>query len=163
MEESSVKKQTALSEMEGLIREKLAAGGSVTFSPKGTSMLPMLRASGDSVTLVKPPARIKKGTVALFISHNEEGERSFILHRLVGKDGGKLVFLGDNRRFCDVPVEYEDVIGVVSEYESRGKKHSCRGLWYGIYTFWMLITRRLRLPAAKLQGFFYRVWKRLKG
>ena len=47
MSETPEIKYAALSEMETLIREKLGNGGSVTFSPKGISMLPMLRSAGD--------------------------------------------------------------------------------------------------------------------
>lgn len=93
MSEEKRKLHAQLSQMEALMEEKLREGGSVSFSPKGVSMLPMLRAEGDTVTLEKPPARIKKGTVALFISREGDEER-FVLHRLVKTRGGELVSAG---------------------------------------------------------------------
>ena len=156
-------KHTALSEMEALMREKIEQGGSVTFSPKGKSMLPMLRSSGDSVTLIRPPARIKKGTVALFISKTGDEERKFVLHRLVKIKKDRLIFCGDNRRSCDEPVLYEDVIGVVSGYESRGKTYTERELWYRIYRRWMVATSSCRGAALGIQNFIYKIWKKLKG
>ena len=158
--EEPKKKLTALSEMETLMEEKLRQGGTVKFSPKGVSMLPMLRSRGDSVTLEKPPARLKKGTVALFISRNGE-EKKYILHRLVGKKGDLYVFCGDNKSECDPPVGYEDIIGAVTEYESRGKSRSLKEPWYRLYSFWMVATRRIRPFSRRVQALVYRIWKKL--
>lgn len=162
MAEGTTVRQTTLFEAEELVREKLKEGGSVTFSPKGASMLPMLRASGDSVTLEKPPARLKRGDIALYLSRDENGER-YLLHRLIRVKDGRLIFQGDNRRYPDPPAEAGDVIGVVTAYKSRGRERACRGPRYWLYKNWMLLTSRRRLPAQKLQGFFYRIWKRLRG
>ena len=153
----------ALDEFYGIFTEKLTEGGSVTFPPRGTSMLPMLRAYGDSVTIVMPPARMKKGTVALFVLKNEDGSRKYILHRLVRKKGGKLIFCGDHRSSCDPPVGAEDVIGVVSGYRSRGKECSIDSILYRLYSFWMVHTVRCRGLALKLENAAYRVWKKLHG
>ena len=146
--------------MEPLMEEKLREGGKVRFSPKGVSMLPMLRSEGDAVTLEKPPARIKKGTVALFIS-NDGDERKYVLHRLVRVRGDELVFCGDNRSECDAPVLRGDVIGVVTGYESRGKKRSLRAPWYRLYSLWMVATCGIRPKAKRVQNFIYKAWKKL--
>ena len=143
------------------MREKLSAGGSVTFSPKGNSMLPMLRRAGDSVTLTAP-GKLKRGSVALFVTE-EEGARRFVLHRLVRiKKGGALVFCGDHRRECDSEGPASAVIGVVSEYESRGKKHRLTEPWYRLYSLWMVATWPFRSAALKLQSLVYKAWKKLK-
>lgn len=42
-------KEVGLDDVMQIIAEKLEAGGSVTFNPKGTSMLPMLRDGDDTV------------------------------------------------------------------------------------------------------------------
>jgi hypothetical protein len=151
---------TGLSDMEELIRERLASGGSVSFSPKGTSMLPMLRTAGDSVTLAPPPARIKKGTVALFVSKQDEG-RSFTLHRLVRIKNGEYYFCGDRCPECDPPVRREDIIGCVSEYVSRGKKRGVNEPWYRFYSFWMVHTSGIRRFSMKVQERIYSLWRRL--
>ncbi len=150
----------ALSEMEEVMTEKLLAGGSVSFSPKGKSMLPMLRSEGDRVTLRKPPAKPKKGMVALFVS-NEDGVRRYILHRLVKVKNGLCTFCGDNRSECEAPVPYENVIGVVTEYESRGKKHSLNETWYRLYSVWMTSTYGFRRASMKAERLIYRIWRRL--
>ena len=158
---SPKKINTELAAVIGVMLEKLESGGSVAFSPKGVSMLPMLRASGDTVTLVKPPARLKKGMVALFVS-GEGAESKFVLHRLVRIRGEELIFCGDNRLECDEPVKRDAVIGVLTEYESRGKRRSVRAPWYRLYSFWMRATVPSKRLAIGLQNGVYRIWKRLK-
>ena len=51
-------KEVGLDDVMQIIAEKLEAGGSVTFNPKGTSMLPMLRDGDDTVVLSKPKGRL---------------------------------------------------------------------------------------------------------
>ncbi len=161
MDEARKTVHTELREMEAVILETLASGGEVSFSPKGRSMLPMLRDGGDSVTLKAPEERIPRGAVALFVT-NEGGGRRFVLHRLVKKSGGRLVFCGDNRRECDEPVDRAAVVGVVVRYESRGKKHSLKEPWYRVYCAWMVATYGVRSMALKLQKRVYLLWKRLR-
>lgn len=153
----------ALEELSGLFAEKLEEGGTVAFSPRGTSMLPMLRAYGDSVTLISPPARLKKGTVALFVSKKEDGSNKYILHRLVKIKDDKLIFCGDHRSECDPPVGRDAVIGVVSAYRSRGKDRSLKSLFYRLYSFWMVHTTGFRGLALKVENFIYKIWKKLHG
>ena len=43
-------KEVGLDDVMQIIAEKLEAGGSVTFNPKGTSMLPMLRDGDDTLS-----------------------------------------------------------------------------------------------------------------
>lgn len=160
MEDGLRKINTALSEIEDIMLGKLRAGGTVSFSPKGRSMLPMLRESGDSVTLKKPPEKLKKGAVALFTENEGDGKR-FILHRLVSRKKGLLFFCGDNRSECDPPVPYENVIGVVVSYVSRGKEHSLREPWYRLYSLWMVSTFRIRRVSVKAAKFIYRIWRKL--
>ncbi len=156
-------KRTSLSETAELMKEQLEKGGSVTFSPKGSSMLPMLRASGDSVTLVKPPSRIKLGTAALYTAPAEDGGERFLLHRLVRRKGDLLIFQGDNRVEPDPPVAAGAVIGVVCAYRTRGRDHSCGEAGHRLYKALMVATRSIRPLTRKLRGAAYRIWKKLKG
>ena len=43
-----------------IIREQIASGKSVRISPKGVSMLPMIREGKDSVTLSPVPEKLRK-------------------------------------------------------------------------------------------------------
>ena len=163
MIEAHEKRHTALAEMDPLMREKLKEGGCVTFSPKGTSMLPMLRSRGDSVTLEKPPARLKKGMVALFIARDPHGGTKYVLHRLVKLRGGRCIFMGDNRSSADEPVAPEDVIGVVRGFTRREKRYSGDETAYKLYSRYMVATRGFRRIALKLLKLMIKAWKKLKG
>ena len=154
----------ALSDMEGLIRAELDEGGSVSFTPRGGSMLPMLRANGDSVTLEKPPARIKRGTVALFVS-GEGGDKKYVLHRLVKarRKRDEYFFMGDKRDSADPPVRREDIIGVVTAFTSRGRHSRLKEPGYRLYSSWMVLTRNVRPVSFKVQSAAYRLWRKLSG
>ena len=156
------KQQVAkLAQLSSVMQEKLREGGSVTFSPRGSSMLPMLRAYGDKVTLIEPPARMKTGTVALFILKNPDGSPKFVLHRLVRVNGSKLTFCGDRRLECDPPVDHSDVLGVVSDYVSRGRRHTVKEPLYRLYSFWMVHTVSVRKVTRRAQDAVYGLWKKL--
>ena len=47
-------------ELMPLFRERIAAGESIRISPRGTSMMPMLRQGIDSVILAAPTGKLKK-------------------------------------------------------------------------------------------------------
>lgn len=161
MPEPERKIHTALKEVEEVMLSKLREGGSVTFSPKGTSMLPMLHSGTDSVTLIKPPDKPRKGTVALFILKDEKGGRRYALHRLVRIKNDEYVFCGDNRISCDPPVKYEDILAVVSEFTRNGKKHGVKGFFYCVYKTFMLATVRIRPFTNRFERSVYSLWKRI--
>ena len=68
-----------LDELMPLISERLSAGGSVRFSPHGTSMLPMLKDGRDQVVLSPLPDKLKKYDLPLY--RRENGQ--YVLHRIV--------------------------------------------------------------------------------
>lgn len=155
--------KAALDELSALFLEKLREGGSVTFSPRGTSMLPMLRAYGDSVTLTAPPARFKRGMVALFVLNKDDGTAKYILHRLVRIKKEGLVFCGDHRSECDKTVAPGDVVGVVTSYSSRGRERSIKSLTYRLYSFYMVHTVRFRRLALGFENRLYKLYKKMGG
>lgn len=75
----SLNKEVGLDDVMQIIAEKLETGGSVTFNPKGTSMLPMLRDGDDTVVLSKPKGRLHLFDLPLY--RRKDG--SYVLHRVV--------------------------------------------------------------------------------
>ncbi len=75
-----------------LIQEQLSAGGSVKFSPRGTSMRPLLREGRDAVVLSPAPQKLKKFDIPLY--RRENGQ--FVLHRVVKVADDHYICLGDN-------------------------------------------------------------------
>ena len=112
----AVQKQqfVAMDAMMPLIRERLSAGQSVKLSPRGISMLPMLREGVDSVTLSLPPKRLRKYVIPLY----RRADGQYILHRVVAvKDG--YVCMGDNQFVKEYGVSHESVIAVVTALHTR--------------------------------------------
>ena len=111
-----------------LIRERLAQGQSVSFSPRGTSMLPMLRQGVDSVMLSPVTGRLKKYDLPLY--RRDDGQ--YILHRIV-KVGRTYTCIGDNQFELEPGVRKDQLIAVVTAF-TRGKKlHSVKEPGYRLY------------------------------
>ena len=127
-----------------LIREQICAGRSVSFSPRGTSMLPMLRQGIDSVELSPLPAQLQKYDLPLYGYPNGK----YILHRIIGRDGDCYLCRGDNTYICE-RVLPESMIAVVTAFK-RGEKRIpvdawqyrlyCR-IWVGTYPIRRFVKR----------------------
>ncbi len=63
-------KQVPISELVPVFKEILNSGSNVNFTPRGVSMLPMLRDNCDTVTLTKP-TKLKKYDVVFFSTINQ--------------------------------------------------------------------------------------------
>ena len=106
-------KEIQLEDVIQIIKEKLNSGGTVTFTPHGTSMYPMLRNGEDVVVLKKPEGRLKYLDVALYRRSNGD----FVLHRVVGFDkDSKYIFCGDNQFHKERGITDENIIGVVTAF-----------------------------------------------
>lgn len=117
-----------LEELMPLFQECLAAGQSVRFSPRGTSMLPMLRQGKDAVVLSPVPQRLKKYDLPLY--RRENGQ--FVLHRVV-KVGEWYTCMGDNQFRKEKGLSHTQMIAVVSAFSRSGKEHSVEEWQYRLY------------------------------
>lgn len=130
--DSLFEKELSLEQMMPLIREYLQAGKTVKFSPKGTSMLPMLRQGVDNVVLSAPRGVLKKYDLPLYQRKNGQ----YVLHRIV-KVGESYTCVGDNQFDLENGVRHEQIIAVMTAF-TRGEKLYCaEDLRYRIYCrFW---------------------------
>lgn len=93
-----------------IIEEKLSRGGSFRFSPKGISMLPIIRPGVDSVTISPVTGRLKKYDVSLYRRDNGQ----FVLHRVLAVKKNSYVMCGDNQLMPERNVYDRHIIGVVT-------------------------------------------------
>ncbi len=146
-------KEVKLSELYPVMKEVLESGGTANFNPHGTSMLPMLHDDGDRVTLKKPEGELKKYDLPLYI--REDG--SFVLHRVVRKPkNGVYTMCGDNQWVLEKGIRHEQIVGVVVEFERKGKKISADSKLYKLYArVWVAIMplRHLFIGGAR------KVWR----
>jgi hypothetical protein len=135
-----------------LMQERLAAGQSVRFSPKGISMLPMLRQGRDSVVLSPLPERLKRYDIPLY--RREDG--SYILHRIV-KTGDTFTCLGDNQYISEPGVTRAQMIGIVSGFYRGDQFHDVMEWRYQLYCRIWYHTRHLRWFLHRAMGWLRRL------
>jgi len=145
-----------LEELLPLMEEQLAAGRKVRFSPKGTSMLPMLRQGRDSVVLSPVPARLKKYDLPLYRRTNGQ----FVLHRIV-KVGETYTCIGDNQYQLEAGVRQEQMIAVVTAFVRNGREHSVEEWPYRAYCRLWHSSRPLRYGWVRSKGKIKAMLKRL--
>lgn len=121
-----------LAELMPLIRETLAAGNRVRFSPRGESMLPMLVPGRDSVELVSPPDTLQKYQLPLY--QRDDGQ--YVLHRIV-RVGETYTCAGDNQFSYEAGVRRDQIIAVVDGFTRNGKNWRQTDTAYRLYCgFW---------------------------
>lgn len=114
-------KEAQLSDLIDIIIEKLEMGGTVTFTPHGESMLPMLRDGEDVVVLSKPKGRLHLFDIPLY--RRKDG--SFVLHRVIDfQRDGSYVLCGDNQFYKERGIKDSDVIAVVTAFYRKGKPYT---------------------------------------
>ena len=117
-----------LEELMPLIGEQLAKGQTVRISPRGTSMLPMLRQGVDEVVLAPVPAKLRKYDLPLYRRANGQ----FVLHRIV-KAGETYTCMGDNQFEPEPGLKREQMLALVTKFYRNGKPHEVTELGYRAY------------------------------
>lgn len=130
--------EVRLEELMPLIREQLAEGKTVRFSPRGVSMLPMLRQGVDDVVLAPLPDRLRKYDLPIYQRANGQ----YVLHRIV-RVGESYVCMGDNQ-YAPERVEREQMLAVVTKFYRDGTPHRVTELSYRIYCRFWHYSRPLR-------------------
>lgn len=125
-------KEFSLEQMMPLIQERLTAGQSVRFSPKGISMLPMLRQGVDSVVLSPVPKKLKKYDLPLY----QRPDGKFILHRVVSV-GDTYTCIGDNQFQFERGVSHDWIVAVVTAFYRGDRLWNTDDWLYQLYCrFW---------------------------
>ena len=139
-------KQMQLDDLMPIIRETLAEGKTVTFSPMGISMLPMLRQGVDTVTLSPLPEKLKKYDLPLYRRDNGQ----YVLHRVTDV-GETYTCMGDNQFVPEPGLRQEQMIALVTAFTRGEKAYRVESLPYKAYCRVWHHTR-----------FFRHVWRRIK-
>ena len=131
--------QARMDDLIPIFRERLAAGQCIRFSPRGISMLPMLRQGIDSVVLSPVPEKLKKYDIPLY----QRDDGKYILHRIV-KVGETYTCIGDNQFDYETGVRHDQVIAVVTSFTRGQRLHSVNELPYRLYCRFWHYSRGLR-------------------
>lgn len=122
-----------------VFQETLAQGRTVRFSPRGVSMLPMLRQGIDTVTLSPVTGKLEKYDIPLYQRDNG----AYVLHRIVKVDES-YTCIGDNQYFYEPGIRDDQIIGLVTAF-TRGKKEiTVNNFGYRLYVRFWCGTRPVR-------------------
>ena len=144
----------ALEELMPLIRESIADGRSVWLSPRGTSMLPMIRQGKDTVRLSPITRPLKKYDLPIY--QRENGQ--YVLHRIV-KVGQTYTCIGDNQYELETGLKPEQMIAVVTAFSRDGKKHQVTELSHWLYCRLWHYSRPVRLFWRNVMWHLRRIFK----
>ena len=115
-----------------LFLEQFQAGRSVRFSPRGVSMLPMLRQGIDSVVLSAVPEKLQKYDLPLY----QRDDGKYILHRIV-EAGETYTCIGDNQFVAETGIRHDQMIALVTGFYRGETYHSVEEPGYRLYCrFW---------------------------
>ena len=128
MNENRIESVAQMDDLMPLINERLAAGQSVRFSPRGISMRPMLRQEKDSVILSPVTGRLKKYDLPLY----QRSSGKYILHRIIDV-ADTYTCMGDNQFTAEPGIRHEQFIGVVTAYNRGEPLRSVDAPLYWLY------------------------------
>lgn len=120
--------ELSLEQLMPLFQEALDSGRNIIFSPRGVSMLPMIRQGIDRVQLSPLPKELKKYDLPLYRRRNG----IYVLHRIV-KVGTTYTCIGDNQYQLETGLSYDQMIGVVTALYRGNRKISVNSFGYQVY------------------------------
>jgi hypothetical protein len=134
-----LEKEFRLEQLLPLIQETLSQGKNVTFSPRGVSMLPMLRQGKDTVTLAPVNGKLKKYDLPLY----KRGDQ-YILHRVIQVNEDSYVMRGDNCVSKEYGITDADIVGVMTAYYRKDRYGTPDKPGYRAYVFFWCHTHSVR-------------------
>ena len=144
-------------ELVPLMEEVLAAGRSVRFSPRGTSMLPMLRQGIDSVILPPLPEVLHRYDLPLYQRDNGQ----YVLHRII-ETGPSLTCMGDNQFTPEPGLRRDQMIAVVTAFYRGNRLYSVTHPVYRMYCRLWHYSRPVRRLTRRVIGKLCRIFCSLK-
>lgn len=130
----------SLDDIMPIMEEQLKNGGSVTFGPKGISMLPLIRQNVDSVIISPCDGKLKKYDVPLY----KRTDGHYVLHRIVGVCGEEYVMCGDNQYILEKGIKHEQIIGIMSAVIKPDRKINVTDKRYKIYCRRRVLLQRFK-------------------
>lgn len=144
---SSHERSVRLDAVMPVIRERLASGQTVRFSPKGASMLPMLRQGIDSVELSPPPERLKKYDLPLY----QRPDGQYALRRVAAVKES-YTCIGDNQFVEEPGVSHEQVIAMMTSFTRGRKSYTVHSPAYRLYCRLWCGSRPIRRLYRRIAG-----------
>lgn len=148
---------TELDALMPFIRERLADGQKIQFSPRGTSMLPMLRQGIDTVILAPLPEQLKKYDLPLY----RRSDGHYVLHRVVSA-GKTYICIGDNQFVYEQDLRHDQMIALVTGFTRGSREYSVTDWRYRLYCCLWHRSRGFRCLCRRGIGWLRRQWRKIK-
>lgn len=130
-----------------LLNEALSQEKDFTFTPTGSSMLPMLDGVNDTVTLTSKPEKLRKYDVVFYKRRRDNG---LVLHRVIKVVGNSYTMSGDSQRYFDENIPYDDILAVMKCFTHNSKVITANSFSYKIYSRYILIKKYIRIIYSKI-------------
>ena len=113
----------------GVIESELSKHGVYASVTRGPSMKPLFKTARDMVIVKKPDRPLKKYDVVLYTG----AKNRYTMHRIIAVRENEYLIRGDNTyRIEHIPKE--NIIGVLTEFNRKGKHHTVSDRGYIIYS-----------------------------
>ena len=145
-------KEIRLEALLPIMEATLAAGKSVSFSPQGVSMLPMLHQGVDTVTLSPLPPTLRKYDLPLY--RRDDGH--FVLHRIV-KAGETYTCCGDNQYVSEAGLRRDQMLALVTSFTHKGRTVPVTHPAYRLYCIFWCASRPMRHFLCRVRGKLRRI------
>ena len=139
------------------MQERLAAGESVQFTPRGTSMRPTILGGRDQVVLSPLPEKLKKYDLPFY--RRDDGH--FVLHRIV-KVGKTYTCIGDNQFQYETGLRQDQMLAIATGFYRKGKFYDTSALGYKVYVRLWCWSRPVRYVINRCGYCFRAVCRRIK-
>lgn len=139
------------------MQQTLSAGGEVSLTITGTSMVPTIRGGRDQVTLIAAPAALKKYDLPLYRRDNGQ----FVLHRIIAvADDGTYICCGDHQWARESGIRPDQIIAVTVRICRKGKQFPVTSKFYRIWIRIWIWARPIRRIVFGTYGAVSKLWKK---
>lgn len=139
------------------MQQTLSAGGEVSLTITGTSMVPTIRGGRDQVTLTAAPAALKKYDLPLYRRDNGQ----FVLHRIVAvADDGTFTCCGDHQWALETGVRPDQILAVTVRICRKGKQFPVTRRSYRLWVRVWVFARPIRRIVFGTYGAVSKLWKK---
>ena len=146
-------------EQEGIIEGELARHGVYASITRGVSMRPLFKTHRDMVIIKSITVPLKKYDVVVYTGSSRN---RYTMHRIIGERDGVYVIRGDNT-YVKEYVPRDRIIGILTEFNRRGKRHTTDELSFKIYSRVWHYIYPVRYIYAKLRRLAGKIYHKIFG
>ena len=131
-----------------MLRELVHDGKEVSMLITGSSMSPFLLTHKDTICFKSPWRPLRRGDMVFY----ERLSGQFVMHRIYKVRNEGLYIVGDAQHEIEGPVDPDQVFGLVTKVNRRGK-------WIGPNDFWWKFYEHIWIRLVSLRPVIFRLYR----